>query len=87
MTSKKSTIRVTAFLLAIGGAFCTKASNNVKFTEGFTFNGTAASSLDSCTSNAANQPCRTSSFPNGRILYTAAAKKIDLSISTLRTIH
>lgn len=86
MTSKKITIGATAFVLAIAGAFATKANNRLKFTSGFTFNGTAASSSVTCTTNVANQACRTS-FPGGQILYTQAGKKLDLSISTLRTTH
>jgi hypothetical protein len=85
MTTQKFTIGATAFVLAIAGAFATKASNKVKFTSGFTFNGASASSQVSCATRAANQVCRTQ-FPNGRILYTASGKVNDNSIKTLRTV-
>lgn len=86
MTQKKLTIGVTAFVLATAGAFATKPSNKVKFTDGFTFNGTAASSPNSCTTNAANHLCRTR-YPDGRILYTEVGKQFNPQIKTLRTTH
>lgn len=86
MRPKQFAIGISAFVLAIAGAFATKASNNLKITNGFTFNGTAASSSSSWSFDPANQPCRTS-YPNGRILYTAATKAFNLMIWTIRTAH
>ena len=84
MNTKKFTVGASAFVLAIAGAFATKASNNAKFTDGFTVNGTPSSSSVSC--DKFHPLLNVCLDNNGNTLYTAKTKANNSSIKTLRTL-
>ena len=80
MKKTKYTIGATALVLAVVGAFSTKASNKVKFFTGYTFNGSPEATT--CRQSGT----RICSDADGNILYTAATKALNTNIKTIRTI-
>jgi hypothetical protein len=84
MKSTKFTIGATAFVLAFIGALATKGSNRVKFTNGFTLNGTPSASVTSCLiTGYGMQLCQD---VNGYTLYTTRTKALNVIIATIRTL-
>ena len=70
MKKNQIILGASAFVLAIAGAFSTKASNKVAFTNAFTLSGSscATSISTSCLTTNAGAICKTSSFNTNSIV-------------------